>query len=189
MEFKTAKTKIESLSERFYFVLLVCVALLISNVLLVGLTAWSFTHQRTTIIPAVLTKPITVSNYSADTSYLRQMGLFFATERLNLTPENVKQNHKILLQYTDPKFYQEFFKILDQEQETIIKQKLSSVFYPTAVIVDPGKLIVYLKGTLNRSVGSLALNSMPKSYLIKFSYSSGILRVRSFSSIGEKNHA
>jgi conjugal transfer pilus assembly protein TraE len=187
VEFKAALSKLEVLSGRLHYLLLVSLGLLISNIFLVWLVSWSFLHQKRTVIPMSVHAPFTISDYRVDASYLRQMALFFVAERLNLTPDNIKQAHEVILQYTDPKFYHEFFKVLNQEQQEVEKQKISSVFYPSEVIPDPSGLKVLIKGSLSRWVNSLALPVVKKSYLIKFTYSSGILKVLSFSELGENN--
>lgn len=187
MEFKAALSKLEVLSGRLHYLLIISLGLLISNIFLVWLVGWSFLHQKRTVIPANVHAPFTISDYRVDASYLRQMALFFVSERLNLTPDNIKQAHDVILQYTDPEFYHEFSKILDQEQKEVVKQKISSVFYPSEVIPDPSGLRVLVKGSLSRWVSSLALPSVKKNYLIKFTYESGNLKVLSFSEVGENN--
>jgi len=70
---------------------------------------------------------------------------------------------------------------LGQEEKEVTKQNISSVFYPLEVVPNPYALTVLIKGTLARWVGSLTLEPVKKSYLLKFSYKAGNLRVLSFS--------
>lgn len=189
MEFKAALTKLEALSGRLHYMLLISIGLLLSNIVLAFLTGWAFMHQKRTIVPVAINAPFTVSDYKVDTSYLRQMALFFVAERLNLTPDNVDQAQKIVLQYTAPEFYHEFSDILLQEKKAVIKEHISSAFYPTEIIPDADGLKVIIKGTLNRWVGNLALPPLKKNYLVKFTYSYGALKILSFSEIGEKDNA
>lgn len=181
MEYKTAKSKIQILSGRLNFTLLISIGLLFSNICLVWLVGWSFVHQKRTVIPVEVTQAFTVSDYAVDTSYLRQMALFFVAERLNLAPSNVRQAHKIILQYTDAEFYHVFAGILGQEEKEVMKQNISSVFYPLEVIPNPYALTVLIKGSLSRWVGSVTLEPVKKSYLLKFTYKAGNLKVLSFS--------
>jgi conjugal transfer pilus assembly protein TraE len=180
MEYQTAQTKLQMLSSRLHYLLLVSIGLLISNIFLVWLLGWSFVHQKRTIVPAEIGQAFTISDSAVDASYLRQMALFFIAERLNITSSNIDQNHNIILQYTDSRFYHEFVSVLAKEKEAVIKQNISSVFYPEEVIPNSKALTVAITGSLVHWVGGLALASVKKDYVIKFSYRSGDLKVLSF---------
>lgn len=180
MEYKAAISKLKLLSERLNYMLLISIGLLISNILLIWLTSWSLVHQKRTIVPAEIRQAFTISDATVDASYLRQMALLFATQRLNVTPTAINQNHSVILQCTDPGFYHDFVAILDAEKQEVIKQNISSVFYPEEVTPDARSLSVILKGTLARWVGSLTLPTAKKSYMVSFSYKAGELKVSSF---------
>ena len=180
MEFQIAKTKLQLLSGRLHYLLIISIGLLITNLFLVWLVGWSLFHQKRVIVPVALKQSFTISDSTVDASYLRQMALFFIAERLNVTPSNINQSHSLILQYTDSRFYHEFSAILAKEKQAVIKQNISSVFYPEEVIPNPREMQVLIKGTLVHWVGSTPLAQVKKSYLIKFSYHSGDLRVVSF---------
>ena len=180
MEFKTAQAKLRILSGRLHYLLLISIGLLISNIFLGWLVGWSFTHQKRVIIPVEFKQPFSISDSTVDASYLRQMALFFITERLNITPTNINQSHNLILQYTDSRFYHEFVDILDKEKQAVIKQNISSVFYPEEVIPNVKELSVLIKGSLAHWVGNTALAPNKKNYVVKFHYKSGDLKVASF---------
>jgi len=181
MDFKAAISKIQLLSERLNYTLLISVGLLISNLLLIWLATWSFIHQKRTIVPAEIRESFTISDATIDASYLRQIALLFAAQRLNITPSAINQNHSVILRYIDPGFYHDFIGILNTEKQAVLKQNISSVFYPDEIIPDVKSLSVTLKGTLARWVGGLTLPVVKKNYVISFSYKSGELKVLSFS--------
>ena len=180
MEFQTAKTKLQQLSGRLHYLLIISIGLLIANLFLGWLIGWSLFHQKRVVVPIALKDPFVVSDNMVDASYLRQMALFFITERLSVTPGIINQSHNLILQYTDSRFYHEFFAILSKEKEAVIKQNISSVFYPEEVFPNPKELTVMIKGTLVHWVGTAPLTPVKKSYLIKFSYRSGDLKIVSF---------
>ncbi|HJZ24045.1 MAG TPA: type IV conjugative transfer system protein TraE [Candidatus Babeliales bacterium] len=180
MEFQTAQTKLQILSGRLHYLLLISIGLLISNIFLVWLVGWSFLHQKRVIVPVEFKQPFAISDAKVDASYLRQMALFFITERLNITPTNINQSHNLILQYTDSRFYHEFANILDKEKQAVLKQNISSVFYPEEVIPNIKELSVLIKGSLAHWVGNTALAPTKKNYVIKFHYKSGDLKVVSF---------
>ena len=89
MEFQTAKTKLQQLSGRLHYLLIISIGLLIANLFLGWLIGWSLFHQKRVIVPVALKQPFVVSDSMVDASYLRQMALFFVAERLSVTPGNI----------------------------------------------------------------------------------------------------
>lgn len=189
MEYQIAKTKVQALSNRAHYLLLISVGLLISNIFLVWLVFWSCTNQNRTIVPIEIKQPFTVSNNAVDASYLQQMALFFIAQRLNITPSNIDHSHTNILHHADPRFYHEFVSILGKEKQAVIKQNISSVFYPEEVMPNPQITTVVVKGSLMHWVGGLALVPVKKQYTIKFNYKSGRLKVLSFSEDTEQDQA
>lgn len=185
MKYETAQTELQILKSRLHYLLLISVGLLISNIFLGWLVGWSFLHQKRTIVPAEIRQSFTISDSTVDASYLRQMALVFVGERLNITPGNIDQNHNIILQYTDPRFYHDFVSILGKEKQAVMKQNISSVFYPEEIVTNSGELSVLIKGSLMHWVGNSALVPVKKNYIIKFCYRSGDLKVLSFAEITE----
>ena len=181
MNYETAQTQIQVLTGRLHHLLLISTGLLVANIFLVWLVIWSFLHQKRTIVPAEVRQAFTISDNTVDASYLRQMALVFIAERLNITPSNIEQNHNIILEYTDPKFYSAFVGVLAQEKQAVIKQNISSVFYPEQIIPNTKDLSVVITGSLVHWVGAATLAPVKKTYLLKFSYRSGELKVQSFS--------
>lgn len=180
MKFEQAKNELRTLSARLHYLLLISICLLISNIFLVWLAGWSFLHQKRVIVPIEFKQPFVISDSAVDASYLRQMALFFVAERLSVTPDNINQSHELILQYTDSRFYHEFLDILAKEKQAIIKQNISSVFYPEEVVPNIKELHVLIKGTLSHWVGGTPIAPVKKNYIIKFSYRSGYLKVKSF---------
>jgi len=187
MDFKAAQTSIQDLSDRLRYMRLISIGLLASNVFLIFLVWWSLARQERIIVPVDVKEAFTISGSRVDASYLRQMAIFFSSARLNITSSNVKANHKIVLQYTDQELYNKFVSILSTEEEEIIKQNISAVFYPEEVIPDPQKITVLIKGTMARFVGNVPLPTVKKNYLIKFSYRNGNLKITEFADVSETN--
>lgn len=185
MEFKVAQTVMQKLSGRLHYMLLISLGLLVANVFLIFIVWWSLVHQERIIVPVDIKAPFTVSGSKVDGSYLKQMAIFFCSARLNITPSNVKENHTIILQYTDQKLYHKFISILTSEATEIVKANISAVFYPEEIIPDPEKITVLIKGTMARFVGNVSLPTIKKSYLLKFSYRNGNLKITEFADVSE----
>ena len=183
MEFNTAKRKIAELSVRLNYSILLIAGLVICLIIVLMMLRSALNTQKTIVVPATIRQPFTISQAGIDNSYLKLMGTNFAMQRLSVTPDTVEANHKTLLQYTDPKFYHGFLDILNREAETIEKQKISSVFYPTEVVASSKKLAVLIKGELQRWSASVPLKTYNKTYLVKFSYRNGNLKILSFAEL------
>ena len=106
------------------------------SVVLAYLLYQNMRHKMTILVPPVVTHQMSLSVVRADESYLVQMGLFWLGLKLNISPDNVNQNHKILRTHIAPKAWGEIQQILEQEAEAIKTGRIASVFYPTAQEVD-----------------------------------------------------
>jgi len=186
MKFAASQTKLEQLTNRLHYLLVMSIGLLVANVFLVLLAGWAFWRHTTLVVPTEISQPFTIANSAVDASYLQQMALFFISERLNITPQNVEHGHKIILQHTDAAFYNQFVGILNKEKESVMKQNISSAFYPQEVLVNSKQLLVKVKGSLAHWVGSTPLVSSEKHYVIKFTRRGGRLKVASFAIQNER---
>ena len=159
---------------------------LVANSILAGF-AWDLKNKaQVVVIPAVLKTPISLSQTRVNGAYLEQMALTFVNERLNITPETIEASHQLLLQYTSPKFYSEFKRLLDKESIFVQKNKVSSVFYVSRIKVDPQHFTALIQGDLKRWMGYRLLGETPKTYRLKFNYD-GVLSMTDFSEM--KSHA
>jgi len=184
MDIKIARSHLEKLSGRFNMLIVLSAGLLIANIGLVFLLWWSMLHEQTVVVPVTTKAPFSVSASSVDASYLKQMSLVFLNDRLNITPDTVDENNKLLLHYIAPEFYHEMSAVLASEQKMIKQDKVSSVFYPGFIKVYPKQLAVQVKGVLKRWVGERPLPDVKKDYVIAYGYGYGKLTIKSFT---EKN--
>ena len=189
MDHKIALSRLQRLSHRLNAWVLLSVVLLISNVLLASLCWYTAIHQRRTIVPVTITKALTVSDSQVDGNYLQAMALFFINQRLNVTPETIVANHRLLLSYTTPVFYHTFEQILAQETRQVKADKISSSFFIRSSHTYPAVLRVIVRGLLKRWVGERALESVVKTYVLTFHYHGGRLTVATFSELKGDPHA
>lgn len=189
MEYRIAESKHIKLKAQRNITLLIAIIMLISNVLLAIIITCVWYDKTTIVVPIKLTSPISLNNHTVDQSYLRQMALFFVTERLNVTPETVDGGHKLLLGYTSSSSYHHYLSVFQKEASLVKKQKVTSVFYPVSVYPDINTLSVKVIGQLHRWVDAMDLGIKTKKFIVRFDYSNGFLSIRSFEEYRDHQHA
>lgn len=187
MNYMKAKETINKMMMKYSFLQYVCIGLVFTQIIMATSLIWIASHPKTYLVPPLVDKKITLESNAVDGSYLREMALFFLNTRLNVTPETIETQNKILLQYTAPEYYAEFLKELNHEKERIESDKITSVFYPSEIRINPATLVADITGNLNTSVGTLKVTGLPKHYRIQFEYNSTNLKIKSLSEIGGKN--
>ncbi len=181
MDFHLQRTSIESLTiQRNIFIGITFGLILLTILLSTGIL---FRNEKIIITPPDGDQEYWLTNKTISAEYLSQIANYFAQLRLNLTPENVAYQHKILLRHTSPKFYPHFKKILIAELARIQRTGISSVFYPIETHVDVNKKTVEIVGELKRSGLKLILPAIQKIYRIQFDYQNRKLLVTDFDEV------
>jgi len=154
------------------------IASLLSSIIL-GLCLYRAIGTKTiTFVPPVMTQQSSISAVRPDDAYLEMMSLYYLGLKLNVNPSNVHYYHQLLLIYADPSDYSHIYKILDNEEQAIVKEKISSVFYPDEVTVNPETLTVRVAGKLVKTVGVRPLKPHYYIYEIPYSYDNGLLKFK-----------
>lgn len=158
-----------------FFVLLISTLILSCGIVYMAL------NQPRTLVPPTLTQETTVSNQSVSDSYLNMMGEYIINLKLNVTPENVGRNYQQLLNYMSSSNYHTMQPKFLAEANEIIDQKISSVFYVKSIEVSTKDYSVKIKGRLEKYVGDRPLAPENITYLVQFSYPSGVIELDSIS--------
>ena len=174
--------------KRLNFYLVSTITLLTSKVILASLCWYTAIHQKTEITPFFGEQSYIKSDTSIDGNYLSQLSENFVNARLNVTPHNIKENHKRLLNFVNSSVYHKFSSMLLSEQKKIIKQKISSYFDIESIEPMPSKLKVKIKGNLRRFVGSSEIKPQLRTYEMNFKYHLGRLSIIGFEVKEVKNH-
>lgn len=169
-----------SLKKKLNFYLFSSITLLASNVLLAGLCWYTLVHQKIEVTPFFGGEGYVKSDTSVDGRYLTQVTENFINARLNVTPHNIKANHKRLLNYVDSSVYHNVSTQLLNEQKKVTKQHISSYFDIESITPNTSKLNVEVIGTLRRFVGQRALHSEKRLYLLTYKYHLGRLSIQNF---------
>lgn len=186
MEFKNAKSKIESLTRQIKISYMNSLGLLIAVVMLSIVVIFLVGREDIVLVPSGIMSRAKVSSHSVDASYLQATAMMIINDRLNLTPENVAGNNKNLLSFVSSKYRNEFKKQLDNDEKEIIKGKITSAFYVNSMVSNPHHLSVEVNGSLVRWVGSRSIGESDKTYLIQFKQSGFALQLASFQEINKE---
>ncbi len=171
---------------RYAFIVLALLLLLsaVGNVL-TGSLAWYFaTKQKTITTPMSFNQPFTSDASGADGTGMTMFAAAFIYWRLNVSPENVDNNQKMLLGFVPSAERDELKKALDIEAERIKKGGITTRFDTKEIRVmnEPG--VVEFSGTLKSSTTNGAittpLKDQEKTYRLKLSYIEGLVNLHLF---------
>ena len=185
MEYKQATSTIATLAKNIKYAVIIIISLLACNFLLGTLLWHQSGHEDIVIVPMGLKTRASITNGGVSASYLESTAIFFANERLNVTPDNISGSNREILKYVNPGYYSDFKKQLTLDSETITKSQISSTFYLDKIKSNPANLSVLIYGHLKRWVGSRYLGSDQKIYQMTFSMSGYQLLLNTFR---EVNH-
>ena len=155
----------------------------VGNVL-TGSLAWYFaTTQKTVTTPMTYNQPFTSDAVSADASGMTMFASSFIYWRLNVSPENIDNNQKMLLGFVPSAERDLLKKTLDVEAERIKKGGITTRFDTKDIrVMTDGS--VEFSGTLKSSTTNGAittpLKDQDKTYRLKISYLNGMINLHSF---------
>lgn len=185
MEYKTAQNTIVLLSRLLKYAAFLICCLLICNFSF-GLLLWHQSgNEKTILVPMNLTKKSVVSAQGVDANYLLQCALFFVDTRLDVTPDTINANDKLILSHTEPQYYADFKSGLEKESSLIVSQKVSSAFYISHTEANPENLEVVVSGTLKRWIGERSLPDSQKTYELRFTLNGSELYLTTFEEVGQ----
>lgn len=183
MKYLLQKTRLQHLMRTRNGYLALASGSLLLNVLLSLVLFCMIGQERVLLVPPNFSKSFWVSASHASPDYLSEMGLFFASLRLNVTPKNAKQQRDTLLRYVEPKQYASLKTRLQEEESRLIQQHVTTAFYPVDVKVNAEKSIVRIIGDMHSFVGDAALPIQRVTYDIHFAHHQGRLLVSSFQEV------
>lgn len=147
--------------------------------------AWYFAmHQKTITTPMTFNHPFSSDALTADATGMTMFATSFIYWRLNVSPENIDNNQKMLLGFVPSASRDSLKKALDVEAERIKKGGITTRFETREVrsMNEPG--VVEFSGTLKSSTTNGAittpLKDQDKTYRLKMSYESGQINLLSF---------
>lgn len=159
-------------------------ALLIGSMLInLILAAFAYrlsSQQRVVMVPPSVHKTFWVEEERVSAEYLEQMGYFLMQLTLNVTPQSIDHQSKLLLQYAAPAAYGELRATLLSAAERLKRDGAATVFSARDLTVDERALRVGIRGQLTTFISDRRVSETPKGYAIEFQYTAGQIFLKAF---------
>ncbi|QOI58092.1 type IV conjugative transfer system protein TraE [Rouxiella badensis] len=191
MKFTVKKSQDRMISIAFLSLLVLLSLSVLTNCILGGFVWRVSSTQKTITTPMMFDQPFVSNSVSTDQNANAMFVRSFVNLRLNVTPETIDQQQRLILLYTLPDFRSSLKKALDVEARYIKDNGVSSVFIINDISVNPqtGESIVHGVQRASTSNGKLVLKDTPKTYILKIQYENGLVKLLEFSEVNnEKNN-
>jgi conjugal transfer pilus assembly protein TraE len=137
--------------------------------------------QRIIVIPPVVTDEFTISGNTYSKAYLEQIAYYLCDRLLSVSPETVNSSFDAVLQFGDSNNTRALKTSLDKQAETIIKERIYQVFYPTKFDATPKTLTV--TGNTRRFAGNIYQSEVLTTVVFQYYVHNGRLYITSFEAI------
>ncbi|MDP5163428.1 TraE/TraK family type IV conjugative transfer system protein [Enterobacter ludwigii] len=158
--------------------------LLAAGNVLTGSLAWYFaTTQKTITTPLTFNRPFASDSKSVDATGLTQFAASFIYWRLNVSPENIDINQKIILGFVPSAERDALKKALDIETDRIKNAGITTQFITKEIRVTDDDTVQYsgiLKSSTTNGAIITPLKDQEKTYQLKLSYNNGVINLHSF---------
>ena len=155
-------------------------ASMLATLLLAAHTLRQAGRERVVLVPPALHKTFWVEAERASPEYLEQMGYFLAQLTLNVTPQSVEHQSRLLLQYAAPASWGELRTAMAANADRIKRDGASTVFSPQDLQVDERTQRVGLRGLLTTFISDRRVSEVSKGYAIELQYAGGRIFLKTF---------
>ena len=162
------------------FLLVLLVGSTLVNLILATFAVRVSGRERIVVVPPSVHKTFWVEADRVSPEYLEEMGYFLMQLILNVTPQSVDHQAKVLLQYAAPAAFGELRTALLAAAERLKRDGAATVFSAQDDIVDERALKVGIRGQLTTFVSDRRVSDLAKGYAIEFQYSAGRLFLKAF---------
>lgn len=139
--------------------------------------------ERVIVVPPAVQKSFWVESDKVSAEYLEQMAYFLSQLALNVTPQNVDYQSRLLLQYVAAASYGEIKTAMTIVAGRIKRDGASTVFSARSLTSDERELKVTIQGNVTTFIGDRRVSDVAKSYLIEFQYAVGKLTIKTFKEV------
>ena len=161
-------------TRRAALLLMVVLAIsLLTNILLAILSLHLTGRERTVLVPPTISKTFWLDAESVGGEYLEQMAYFLIQLTLDVTPQSVDHQARVLLQYASPAAYGDLHSTLSAAAERLKRDGASTVFNPQEFTVDQTAMRVGVRGQLTTFIGERRVSDNAKGYALEFEYRGG----------------
>lgn len=163
-----------------------CLNVFLSGLLVLTLLVLVRTANKTTtvLVPVGLSQESIVATNGVSDSYLIQWTEYIASLKLNVTPETIAYHQHAMLPYISNAAYGKFRAVLIEEQDRIITEGISTVFYPKETkVIDKTHFKTRTAGLLHIYIGDMHHDTKPVSYELSFDYINNRLLLNSMAEV------
>jgi conjugal transfer pilus assembly protein TraE len=162
------------------FLVVLLVGSMLVNLILALFAVRLSGHERIVIVPPSIHKTFWVESDRVSSEYLEQMGYFLMQLTLNVTPQSVDHQAKLLLQYAAPASFGELRTALLAAAERLKRDGASTVFSAQDLVVDERALKVGVRGQLTTFISDRRVSEVSKAYAIELQYAGGRMFLKAF---------
>ncbi len=180
MRFGLLRQDLDSSRRTISYQKLTLLASLALNIVIAAIAFRLIGLERVILVPPAIHKSFWVESDKVSAEYLEQMGYFLAQLVLNVTPQSVDYQSKLLLQYAAPASYGEIKTAMAVAGERLKRDGAATVFSPRTINVDERALKVAVQGQLTTFISDRRVSDVSKSYLIELQYAQGRITIKSF---------
>jgi conjugal transfer pilus assembly protein TraE len=180
MKLAWMREDIASVRRATTFLVVLLVGSMLVNLVLAVFTMRLAGHERIVVVPPNIHKTFWVESDRVSSEYLEQMGYFLMQLTLNVTPQSVDHQAKVLLQYAAPASFGELRTALLAAAERLKRDGASTIFSARDVLVDERALKVGVRGQLTTFISDRRVSDVSKGYAIELQYSGGRIFLKAF---------
>lgn len=162
------------------FLVVLLVGSMLVNLVLAVFAVRLAGHERVVVVPPTINKTFWVESDRVSAEYLEQMAYFLMQLTLNVTPQSVDHQSRVLLQYAAPASFGELRTALVAAAERLKRDGASTVFSAQDLAVDERALRVGVRGLLTTFISDRRVSEVSKGYAIELQYSGGRVFLKAF---------
>jgi len=162
------------------FLVVLLIASMLVNLVLALFAARLAGHERVILVPPSVHKSFWVDTERVSSEYLEQMAYFLLQLTLNVTPQSVEHQAKVLLQYAAPASSGELRAALLASAERLKRDGASTVFSAQDLVVDERTQRVGVRGQLTTFISDRRVSDVAKGYAIELQYAGGRIYLKAF---------
>ena len=162
------------------FLVVLLLTAMVTNLILAVFVIRMSGHERIVVVPPVVHKTFWVEADRISPEYLEQMGYFLMQLTLNVTPQSVDHQSKVLLSYAAPSAFGELRTALAATAERLKRDGAATVFSAQDITVDERTMKVGVRGQLTTYISDRRVSEVAKGYAIEFQYSAGRIYLKTF---------
>lgn len=178
MDIRVGSEKLSQLTNQRNASLVICIILLFTTMIL---SISVFNKDTKVILVPGLDRQMEFENGKFSKAYLEEVSYTLLRALLDVTPDNVDYNKKIVSKYSAPEEWAKIENYFDDIKNHYTHLGISSFFSAEELLV--GDNVVYAKGILTKRFGKQGNQNHTKNYALRFAVQGSMLKLISFDEV------